>query len=275
MIKIPKFLLLTLIGILSGIPWDNAYAVLSRDESLLLFSQANQSFSKANETKNPQEEAVLYENAILDYEKIIEEGGIKNAKLYYNLANAYVLSNNIGKAILNYRRAQLLDSSNPDIYKNLNFARNKRTDNIPVSSQKKILERLFFWHYDFSARTRFIIGGICFAVFCIWLTLKLWIVRWPATKVVCTISALLAVCMISSVTAEYYTAKRNLSGVIIAQSVIARQGDGNNYPQSFNEPLHAGVEFDVLERRSSWLHIQLANGHDAWIPEQSSEFIQF
>jgi tetratricopeptide (TPR) repeat protein len=274
MMKISKIHCLIGIVILSGIWGDIARAAMSRDESLLLFSQANQTFSKANETKNPQEAAVLYDKAILDYEKIIDEGGIKNARLYYNLANAYVLSNNIGKAILNYRRAQLLDSSNPDIYKNLNFARSKRADNISVSSQKKILERLFFWHYDFSAKTRFIVGGIGFAVFCIWLTLKLWLTRWPAAKVVCTLSALLAICMLISVMTEYYTAKRNLSGVILIESIVARQGDGNNYPPSFNEPLHAGVEFDVIEQRSGWLHIQLANGHDAWIPEQSSELIQ-
>jgi len=271
MIKISKNIICLLIIVAVC---GSVHAAMSRDDSLLLFSQANQTFSKANETKSPQEAAALYEKAILDYEKLINQGGIKNAKLYYNLANAYVLSNNIGKAILNYRKAQLLDSSNPDIYKNLNFARSKRADNIPVSSQKKVLERLFFWHYDFSTNTRFIVGGIGFAIFCIWLTLKLWITKWPATKVVCTISALLALCMISSVAAEFFTAKSNLGGVIIADSVIARQGDGNNYPQSFNEPLHAGVEFDVLEQRSGWLHIQLANGHDAWIPEPSSELIQ-
>jgi tetratricopeptide (TPR) repeat protein len=262
-------LVVTLMG-----TWTNTFAAMNRDEGLLLFSQANQTFSKANETKNQQEAAVLYEKAILDYEKIIDQGGIKNAKLYYNLANAYVLSNNIGKAILNYRKAQLLDSSNQDIYKNLNFARSKRADTIPVSSQKKILERLFFWHYDFSAKTRFIVGGVGFAVFCIWLTLKLWFIRWPATKVVCTLSALLALCMMSSVAAEFFTAKSNLSGVIIAESVVARQGDGNNYPPSFNEPLHAGVEFNVIEQRSGWLHIKLANGQDAWIPEPSSELIR-
>jgi tetratricopeptide (TPR) repeat protein len=269
--KISKILLWTLLAIAAS---NSVHAAMSRDDSLLLFSGANQTFSKANETKDPQEAAALYEKAILDYEKIIEAGGIKNAKLYYNLANAYILNNNIGKAILNYRKAQLLNNSDPDIYKNLNFARSKRIDKIAVSSQKKILERLFFWHYDFSTNTRFIVGGIGFTLFCFWMTLKLWLTRWPATKVVCTLSALLALSMISSIAAEYFTAQSNLSGVIVAESVVARQGDGNNYPPSFNEPLHAGVEFDVLQQRSGWLHIRLADGHDAWIPEPSSELIQ-
>jgi len=61
--------------------------------------------------------------------------------------------------------------------------------------------------------------------------------------------------------------------VIIAKSIIARQGDGENYPQSFTEPLHAGVEFDVIEQRPNWLHIELPDGQDTWIPAHSSDLI--
>jgi tetratricopeptide (TPR) repeat protein len=250
-----------------------AYSAISHDESLLAFSEANKAFSEANKTKNPQDAEKLYEQAILGYEKIIDQGGIKNAKLYCNLANAYLLKGNIAKAILNYRRAQAIDSSNPDIYKNLNFARSRRIDNIPVSVQKKVLERLFFWHYDFSMKTKFIVGGFFFAIFCIWLILRIWVAKWPAAGAVCVISFLLAMSMIGSIFIEYHLQYANRSGVIVTESVTARQGDGNNYPQSFNEPLHAGLEFDLLEQRSGWLYIRIANGHDAWIPEQSAELI--
>jgi len=249
------------------------FASMPHDENQLVFSEANKAFLQANNTANSNDSEKLYEQAILGYEKIIDQGCIKNAKLYYNLANAYLLKGNIAKAILNYRRAQVLDSSNPDIYKNLNFARSHRVDNIPVSVQKKVMERLFFWHYDFSMGNKFIIGGIFFAIFCIWLTLRIWFTKWPAAGAVCIISFLLALSMISSVLIEYHSQKVNRNGVIIAETVIARQGDGNNYPQSFDEPLHTGLEFDLLEHRSGWLHIKIANGQDAWIPEQSAELI--
>ena len=91
---------------------------MSPDERQLEFSQANQAFSQANKSADANESQKLYEQAILRYEKIIDDGRIKNGKLYYNLANAYLLKGDIGKAILNYRRAQELDNSNPDIYKN-------------------------------------------------------------------------------------------------------------------------------------------------------------
>jgi hypothetical protein len=79
--------------------------------------------------------------------------------------------------------------------------------------------------------------------------------------------------MLSSIFIEYYNQTANRSGVIIIEKVVARQGDGNNYPQSFDEPLHAGLEFELLEQRGGWLHIKITNSHDTWIPDQSAELI--
>lgn len=251
----------------------NVDAGMSKDEMHLTFTQANESFSKANETVDSNEAQDLYKQAILGYEQIIESGGIHNSKLYTNLANGYLLTDELGKAILNYRRAQWLDSSNPDIHKNLNFARSKRLDQFTVPTKTKILRRLFFWHYDFTMQTRFMIGGVCCAIFCIWLSMRIWLVKWPAAVLVCCIMLVLIVCMVTSVMIEQYTLAKYRSGVIVANSVIARQGDGNNYPKSFNEPLNSGVEFDVLEQRPGWIHIKLSNGQNTWIPDNSAELI--
>ena len=259
---------------LLGIVCSAANAKLSKDEIYLVFTQANDAFAKANQTAdNVEQTQTLYKQAITGYERIIEAGGIHNSKLYCNLANSYLLTDDLGRAILNYRRAQRLDSSNPDIHKNLNFARSKRTNQFPVAAQKKIFERLFFWHFDLSMNTRFIIGGICFAIFCIWLTLKLWLVKWPAVLPACCLMVLIAIAMIISVGIEQHALATHRSGVIVADSVTARQGDGENYPQSFNEPLHAGVEFDVIEQRPNWFHVELPNHQDAWIPTQSAKLI--
>lgn len=259
-----------LLAVLCGV----ANAKMSKNERYLAFTQANDAFTKANQVADNAEQAhTFYQQAITGYERIIEAGGVHNAKLYCNLANSYLLTDDLGRAILNYRRAQRLDNSNPDIHKNLNFARSKRTDQFTVTARKKILERLFFWHYDFSMKTRFVIGGICFAVFCIWLVLRLWIARWPGVVPVCCVTVLITISMIVSVAIEQHSLSTHRSGVIVEESVVARQGDGDNYPKSFNEPLHAGVEFDIIEQRPGWLHIELPNAQNAWIPTQSAELI--
>ena len=76
-----------------------AKAELPKEQLYVLFNQANEAFRQANSSQNPTQADELYEKAILSYEKIINEGKIKNAGLYYNLGNAYLLKENIGKAI--------------------------------------------------------------------------------------------------------------------------------------------------------------------------------
>jgi tetratricopeptide (TPR) repeat protein len=248
-------------------------AELLKEQIYILFNQANEAFRQANSSQNPTQADELYEKAILSYEKIINEGKMKNAGLYYNLGNAYLLKENIGKAILNYRRAQKIDSSDANIHKNLEFARSQRIDKITPKARKRIMETLFFWHYDFSLRTKFTLTCLFFAAFCIMLTLIVWLGRTAPTTTAAVITGILTLCFFVSVAVEARQRARLIGGVITAQDVIARQGDGQNYPESFKEPLHEGTEFDVLERRPGWLHIRLSDNNDGWIPNNAAALI--
>jgi len=252
----------------------DAGAGMTGEDVLVEYNRANEYFRRANESsQDPQNAQKLYEKAILSYEKAISEGGIENPKLYYNLANSYLLSNNIAKAILNYRRAEKLDPSDANIQKNLAFARSGRVDKVKVRTEKRVLQTLFFWHYDLSAKTRFIISCLSFAVLALCLTAMLWFGRFAWGKVVTTIMAVVLICCFSSVLVETMQSSKNIPGVITAQEVIARQGDSDNYPQSFKDPLHAGTEFELIESRTGWMHIRLSDDSDAWIPDTSAELI--
>jgi len=238
-----------------------------------LLDQANQAFRQANSTTDNEEAEKLYEKAILSYEKIINEGRIENAKLFYNLGNAYFLKEDIGKAILNYCRAEKLDGADPDIRKNLEFARSRRIDKIAPKTQERVLETLFFWHYDFSLRTKFTLACLFFAAACICVTAMIWLGRTPLPTIAAVIAAGLWLCFVASVAIESRRAEAVVCGVITAQDVIARQGDGQGYPESFKDPLHSGTEFDLLEHRPGWLHIELPDDSDGWIPDNCAELI--
>lgn len=247
---------------------------LPKEQITTLFSQANDAFHQANAVNDDAGKAnLLYEKAILGYEKIIREGHIENPKLYYNLANAYLLQNDIGRAILNYRKAEKLDKSSSDIQKNLAFARGRRFDKVEQKTGTQILQTLAFWHYDFSMRTKFIIVCISFAVLCLTLTAAIWFGRKALFSVVVVISASLLICFAGSLVVDSYNQAAQSSGVIISPQVTAYQGDGPNYPASFKEPLHAGTEFVLLERRPGWFHIRLANGSDGWVRLSDAELI--
>jgi tetratricopeptide (TPR) repeat protein len=239
-----------------------------------LFNQANDAFRQANAVTDDAGKAnSLYEKAILGYEKIIRDGHIENPKLYYNLANAYLLQNDIGRAILNYRKAEKLDKSDSDIQKNLAFARARRIDKVEQKTETQILQTLVFWHYDFSMRTKFIIVLISFAVLCLALATAIWFGRKAMLTFTVIISVIILVCFAGSLVVDNYNQATQSTGVVISPEVTAYQGDGANYPASFKEPLHAGTEFVLLERRPGWFHIRLTNGSDGWIPQPDAELI--
>jgi tetratricopeptide (TPR) repeat protein len=248
-------------------------AKLPKEQLYALYNQANEAFRQANSTKNSDQAERLYEKAILNFEKITNQGQVENAKLYYNLANAYFLTGQLGKAILNYRKSVKIDDSDENIRKNLAFARNKRIDKIAVKTEKRVLQRLFFWHYDFPLKTKFLLTCIFFGVVCISIAVTIWFGRsaiWTASAIICGI---LMLCFLTSVALEYKTKANEVCGVITAKEVIARQGDGENYPTSFKEPLHEGTEFDLLENRAGWFHIKLSDDSDSWIPDNAAELI--
>jgi hypothetical protein len=261
-------------GSLLFVPMTWAAERLSAEEIHSLFNQANEAFRRANSiTKHQDQAARLYETSILCYEKIINGGGIKNPKLYYNLGNAYFLKEDIGHAILNYRRGERLDKSDANIQKNLSFARSRRIDDVTLKTEKRVLQTLFFWHYDFSIKTKSVVSCVFFAILCISLTVILWFGRSAPTTAAAVICGILLCCFIVSVILEAGGQNRVVCGVITAEEVVARQGDGQNYPVSFKAPLHAGTEFDLLEHRSGWFHVRLSDGSEGWIPEIGAELI--
>jgi tetratricopeptide (TPR) repeat protein len=248
-------------------------AKLPKEQIYALFAQANEAFKQAHSTVGDSVRDRLYEEAILLFEKIINDGRIRNAGLYYNLGNAYFLKGELGKAILNYRRAQRLDKTDVNIQKNLSFARSRRMDKVKVKTEKRVLQTLFFWHYDFSMRTKFAFACLCFAIVCVILTLMVWFGGRASGTVTVATGALLTIMLLGSVVLEFHNRTGTTCGVITAREVLAHQADWQGFAPSFKEPLHAGTEFDLIEHRRQWLHIKLSDGSDGWIPQTSAELI--
>ena len=252
---------------------SRTYAETPREQLYALLNEANSAFQQANAAAEARHAQELYTRATLLYEKIIEQGQFRNAKLYYNLGNAYFLTDDIGRAILNYRRALQLDGADVNIRNNLAFARTQRLDRVAVQTEKRVLQTLFFWHYDFSVKTRFVLACLCFAGLCLAATLMIWFGRGPATSTVAVLAGVLWLGFLVSVIVEMQQQGDVIHGVVTASEIVARQGDGPNYPPSFKDPLHAGTEFELLEQRPGWFHIELSDGSEAWIPDEAAEAV--
>ena len=248
---------------------------LSAEEINDLSYQASQYFRQANDIirTSPSEAYKLYDQVILRYQRIVDEGGIVNGRLYYNMGNAYLLKGDIGMSILNYRRGQRLMPDNPDLAKNLSYARTQRLDQVSIKAEKRVLQTIFFWHYDLSMQTKFFLAGCFWSAGCISGSLWMWVKRGRLALWVMVVTFLTGLFLAGSLMVDRYNENAHRQGVITLDSVVARQGDGENYPASFTEHLHSGTEFDLLEERRDWLRIELSSGDEAWIPIDSAGII--
>lgn len=236
---------------------------------------AEDAFAQANAiSSSDQNKAVeLYKVAIDNYLRLGSEFGISNEHIYYNIGNAWLLQGDVGRAIVNYRRAVSLNPGNTDIAGNLNYARSLRLDQIPVPVEEKVLAMLFFWHYDFSIKSRFIVGIACWSLSCVFIAVMLLTRKKNSPALaICGILLLGTLLMAGSVGWESLGSQNNY-GVIVAREVIARQGDGDNYPESFTDALHSGTECRVLKHRQGWYQIELGDGAITWVKEANLEVV--
>lgn len=249
-------------------------AALTDDKKADLFSRAKDAFAEGNSlrVKNSELSKQKYAIAGALFERIEREGKVRNGKLYYNIGNAYFLQNRIGPAILYYRRAEALMPRHTDLRRNLSTVRASRKDYVEIPTKKKILEILFFWHYDFSLFVRFVLFVVCFGA--IWVIAALSLLdrriraRWPAA-----ITAVLAAALAVSVFVNEHGRITAREGVILAEEVTARKGDEESYSPSFKTPLHEGTEFVLIDERDDWFHVQLMDGRTCWIPRSSAGLI--
>jgi hypothetical protein len=267
-----------LLGVLSLLfvlfPAAPGRASLSAVEKKELYNQGTQYFHQAAEINDsdPAGARDLYAKALLRFNRLVEEGGVKNGKLFYNIGNIHFLLDDIGRAILNYRQAEHYIPNDPNLAKNLAYARSMRHDKLEGKDKEKILQTLFFFHYDLGTKARLILFAIFYISFWIFTGLKIFSHR-PFTSWGLGVTLLFTMLFGSSLFMESHLATMNHIGVIIAPEVIGRQGDAESYQPSFEEPLHAGTEFTLLEDRGAWWQIELPDGRSSWILAKSGELV--
>lgn len=240
-----------------------------------LYAEATDLFRQANETAASDRVAAadLYRKAALRFERIVREGGVANGKLYYNIGNAYFRIDDLGRAILYYRRAESYLPNDPNVRQNLEYARARRRDRIEERHRTRILKTLFFWHYDLSGsfKERLFVGF--YAIAWILAALRLGVRRsWTAWSA--GLSSALAGLMLGSVLLQAAHLRRDRPGVIVAAETVARKGDGASFEPSFREPLHAGTEFRIVEDRGDWLQVELADGRRCWLAAADIERVR-
>lgn len=229
--------------------------------------------SAANEAYRNQD----FKKSIELFEKAVADASINNmvsSELYYNLGNAYFRDNQLGKAILNYERALLLDPGDSDIRHNLRFVNNMKVDRITpagdifISNWFKAIRNLY------GSNVWAVIAVVSFIIFIISLAAYLFVnvlwVRKTAFYSGIVVFFLMIIFNIFSFSQKREQVRGDNAIVMVGAAAVNASPDANS-----NElfELHEGTKVKVRSIDGNWYEIEIVNGSVGWTRKDNIEII--
>ena len=209
-----------------------------------------------------------YQEAIDGYLQLIGDGHV-NGHLYYNLGNAYFRTGQLGRAILNYKRAELLIPRDADLIFNLRHAVDQAQD--AISPAQNFLNQAFFWLDDLTFRELM----WSFAVFNImfWgiLVLRLF-VRPEWTYYVFIVLLVFWLVGGSSLGVKWHQIKADQRAVILVEEVDILAGPDSNDTVLFK--LHEGTIIQRERVEDGWSLVRVSENKRGWIRSNTIEQIK-
>jgi tetratricopeptide (TPR) repeat protein len=206
----------------------------------------------------------MYSESAARYQALVNAGA-QDGRLYYNLGNAYFKAGDLGRAILNYRRAQALLPRDGDVAANLKLARDKTSDRIEVEDEGliKLVRRLVGWT---SLDEAAVVAWVSWAVLC---GLGVGAILRPSRRrALLYLAGVVAMLLLwSALSIGVGLLDQRDSAVVVAAEVEVYSGPGEDYLTEFT--LHAGAEVRLVERRGDWVRIALPGDLQGWAPDEA------
>ena len=198
--------------------------------------------------------------AIAAFESIAAQG-VDNGHLYYNLGNAYLKNDDIGRALLWYERARQRIPDDPDLRFNYDYALTQTKDEKGLQTSP-LLRILFFWKFQLSPASVRWLAVTLNAFFWIGLA-TLAIRRKPLLRPVVVLLALGSILFSATAIFNYLEASRIRYGVILPAEVSVRSGFSDSATQLFL--LHAGTKVRVERESDSHVMVRYTAEKIGWL----------
>jgi len=208
-----------------------------------------------------------YAQASQAYEQVAAQG-VADAALFYNLGNAYFKQADVGRAILNYRRAGWISPRDADIHANLALARSQRLDRLEDEGEDALPLRLA------DASRSLTLDELATSALALWFLCALLLIAFSLAQhgsglreglqYALIVAALLLCAGVFLLASRLYLEQSKPDGVILAEQVEVSSAPGGGVVQ-FN--LHSGAEVSILEQRREWVRLALPGGKlQGWLP---------
>ena len=214
-----------------------------------------------------------YDRAIEEYRAILD-GGEYSMKLYYNLANAYFKSGNIGKAILYYNKALRIAPSQEDIRHNLAIAEAQTKDRIAVVPEFFLNRWLRTMRNSMSCTAWSILSLVFFGALLSFAVLFLLAsrIRWRKLGFY---GALCSLIMFVAFTSFALSSRNDMlqhdEAIVMGTAVSVKSSPDNSATDLF--VLHEGTKVKLLGEVDEWCEIVIADGKKGWTERKNIEEI--
>ncbi len=234
----------------------NAYLKLDQGIRLLETDEA-----KAQPTL--ESSAAMIQAAMDDHQ-------FESASAYHALGNAYMLSDQLGLAVLAYRKGQQLDPTLYELNDSLEQARSLVTLSTQPSLSNRIVSLLLIWR---GYIPRSLMWSVSVTLFTLgWLSFSVYLLRPVPTRVRSLGVSFVVLSLIpaSLLATEWIVHQGGSDCVLIKPDVLARSGpDDRIYDPVYSIPLAAGIEAVLISSKDTWSQLQLADGTQCWVPSAS------
>lgn len=247
---------------------------VSDETNLVIATEAQSKYDEAAAlvVNDPEHARELFRESAAKFQRIVDSG-ISNGELFFNLGNALVQSNDLGRAIGAYLEALRLLPGDARIAANLSHARSLVAEGASPTVQSEPLDRVAsLWKWvAFPTRVwaaffawTFVWGIVVAGILCGWS------VRVPWRPLLITASA---ICLGISLTVGVDALRREINppGVLVNDQVVVRKGNGEGFAPAFTEPLARGSEFTMIEMRPGWYRIRLTDGQSGWVKTSDAQ----
>ncbi|WP_298063768.1 tetratricopeptide repeat protein [uncultured Rikenella sp.] len=207
------------------------------------------------------------------YEALLARG-VHSGKLYYNLGNSWFKQGRMGKAILNYNRALLLDPTDEDTQYNLAMAQARIVDKIDAVPEFFLKTWLRDLGLTLSSDTWAVLGliflGATFAAVILWLLAHTLALR--KTGFYGGIVSLV-LCLACTFYAHFQRGRllHNREAVVLNLVAPVKSSPGSGSKDIF--VLHEGTQVRMLGTLDGWTEIVLSDGNKGWIASNAIEAV--
>ena len=204
-----------------------------------------------------------FEEAIADYEQVLNSG-LESGPLYYNLGNAYFKNGSLGRAILDYLRAERLMPEDTDLKANLDYAQSLIKGGLIIPTRCWLIRFFFALADSFSLNRITIFSSILY--FLLSILIIFIILTKNSRRIFVCVSVPVLVFLILSLSlffAQFWQTIVHKEAVVITQQADSKFEPFDEATTFFT--LNEGECIFIVTSRKNWIKVRRIDGKQGWI----------